>query len=228
MWVRSEHPYKPLSLSVPQSHSLSCASLKCSHLVCIWGCDPQNLYLHKHSEWLCLSPSIHIMQIASVNYCLFSAYPIALIGKADSQQDAPFSIAPFISCCDSGVISAKSSSQMFSHFSLVVFCFLCVWWVELILFGDNWYSARKNTNQCKDARAFEGTGRLSSRCPSAVKLALLLSSFNSWWCIYMWERADRWSTQLHRGVLGRNRSLSVDGLLRSARTWAWQRKYKPC
>jgi len=28
-----------------------------------------------------------------------------------------------------------------------------------------------------------GTGRLSSRCPSAVKLASLLFSFNSWWCI---------------------------------------------
>jgi len=27
-------------------------------------------------------------------------------------------------------------------------------------------------------------------------------------------------------VLGRNRSLSVDGLLRSTRIWAWQRKYK--
>jgi len=36
------------------------------------------------------------MQIASVNSCLFSAYPIALIGKADSQENAPFSIAPFI------------------------------------------------------------------------------------------------------------------------------------
>jgi len=31
----------------------------------------------------------------------------------------------------------------------------------------------------------EGTGRLSRWCPSAVKLALLLSSFNSWWCIYV-------------------------------------------
>jgi len=30
-----------------------------------------------------------------------------------------------------------------------------------------------------------------------------------------------------QGVLGRIRSLSVDGLLRSARIWAWQRKYKP-
>jgi len=27
-------------------------------------------------------------------------------------------------------------------------------WIELI-FGDNWYSARKNTNQCKDARALK-------------------------------------------------------------------------
>ena len=68
------------------------------------------------------------MQTALVNSCLFGAYPIVLIGKADSQEDAPFSIAPFMSCCDSGVISAKkSSSQMFLHFSLVVFCFSCVW-----------------------------------------------------------------------------------------------------
>ena len=64
----------------------------------------------------------YLMQIASVNSCLFSAYPVALIGKTDSQEDA-FSIAPFMSFCDSGVISAKSSSQMFFHFSLVVFCF---------------------------------------------------------------------------------------------------------
>ena len=43
----------------------------------------------------------YLMQITSVNSCLFSAYPIALIGKTDSQEDAPFSVAPFISCCDS-------------------------------------------------------------------------------------------------------------------------------
>ena len=30
-----------------------------------------------------------------------------------------------------------------------------------------------------------------------------------------------------QGVLGRNRSLSVEQVLRSARIWAWQRKYKP-
>jgi len=34
-------------------------------------------------------------------------------------------------------------------------------------------------------QGIEGTGRLSSRCPSPVKLVLLLSSFNSWWCIYV-------------------------------------------
>jgi len=31
----------------------------------------------------------------------------------------------------------------------------------------------------------EGTGRLSRRCSLAVDLALLLSSFNSWCCIYV-------------------------------------------
>jgi len=30
-----------------------------------------------------------------------------------------------------------------------------------------------------------------------------------------------------QGVLGRNRSLSVEQVLRSARIWEWQRKYKP-
>jgi len=30
-----------------------------------------------------------------------------------------------------------------------------------------------------------------------------------------------------QGVLVRNRSLLVDGLLRSARIWAWQKNYKP-
>jgi len=60
VWVQSKHPCKPLSLSVPQSLPLSCASLKCSHPVDIWGCDPPSSSLHKHSEWVCLSPSIHI------------------------------------------------------------------------------------------------------------------------------------------------------------------------
>jgi len=34
-------------------------------------------------------------------------------------------------------------------------------------------------------QGIEGTGRLWSRCPSAVKLVLLFSSFNSWCCIYV-------------------------------------------
>ena len=40
----------------------------------------------------------------------------------------------------------------------------------------------------------EGTGRLSSRCPSAVELGLVLSSFNSWRCIYStWKIAARYA-----------------------------------
>jgi len=45
----------------------------------------------------------YLMQTASVNSCLFGAYPITLIGKAESQEDAPF-----MSCCDSGVSSSNS------------------------------------------------------------------------------------------------------------------------
>ena len=43
-----------------KSLSLCCASLKCSHSVYIWRYDPQSLSFHKHSGWVCLSPSIHI------------------------------------------------------------------------------------------------------------------------------------------------------------------------
>ena len=50
--------------------------------------------------------------------CLFSAYPIVLIGKADSPEDAPFSIAPFLSCCDSGVSSPNSSSPFIQDLAL--------------------------------------------------------------------------------------------------------------
>jgi len=37
----------------------------------------------------------YLMQMASVNSCLFSAYPITLIDKADSQEDASFSFVPY-------------------------------------------------------------------------------------------------------------------------------------
>jgi len=66
------------------------------------------------------------MQIASVNSVLFSAYPIILIDKADSQENAPFFIAPSMSC-DSGIISTKSSLRMF-FILLFLYFFLCVWW----------------------------------------------------------------------------------------------------
>jgi len=53
-----------------------------------------------------------------------------------------------------------------------------IWW--LLIFS------KKITNYCKNARALKGTRRLSSQCPSTVKSALFLSSFNSsWCCIYV-------------------------------------------
>ena len=57
---------------------------------------------------------LYLLQTASMNSCLFSAYPTALMGKIDSQEDAPFSITSFMSCCDSTVSYPKSSSHM-SH-----------------------------------------------------------------------------------------------------------------
>ena len=90
VWVRCEHPYRPLSLSVSQSLSLSCASLKCSHLVYmrLWSTE----CVSPQAQWVGMLFTFHpyLMQTASVNSCLFSTYPIALIGKADSQEDAPF------------------------------------------------------------------------------------------------------------------------------------------
>ena len=62
------------------------------------------------------------MQIASVNYCLFSAYPIALIGKADSQEDDPFPIAPFMTCCDSFPPKVHHGFFCIFLFTYSVFC----------------------------------------------------------------------------------------------------------
>ena len=73
----------------------------------------------------------YLMQTAFVNTCLFTD-SIALIGKANSQEDAPFSIAPFMSCCDSGINSPKSFSRMFWHFAFFS-CrvFECRFWLLL-------------------------------------------------------------------------------------------------
>jgi len=71
------------------------------------------------------------MQMASMNSHLFSAYLIILIGKSDSQEDTPFSIAPLISCCDSGV--GSSTSSLHGYFGIlrssVVFSFSCFWYI---------------------------------------------------------------------------------------------------
>jgi len=46
-----------------QTSLIICASeylteLKYKHPVYIWGCDPQSMSHHKHSGWVCLSPSM--------------------------------------------------------------------------------------------------------------------------------------------------------------------------
>jgi len=77
-----------------------------------------SLSLRKHSEWVC--PFIfhpYLMLMASMNSCLFSSYQFALIGKAESQENAPFSMAPFISCYDSGDSSSNIFFQQLQRFA---------------------------------------------------------------------------------------------------------------
>jgi len=85
--------------------------------------------LYKHSGWICLSPSIHISCTLHPWILLCLMHTNYLIGKADSQEDTPFSIAPFMSCCDSGIGSFDSLSQLFWQF-VYFFCrilfFVCV------------------------------------------------------------------------------------------------------
>ena len=129
VWVRSEHFYRPLII---------CAWESLTEL-CLIEVQPLNLHMRlwftefvsPQAQRVDMPFTFHpyLMQTASVNSCLFSTYPIALIGKVDSQEDAPFSIAPFIRCCDSGVIPAKSSSRMFLHFSFFscrILYFVCL------------------------------------------------------------------------------------------------------
>jgi len=61
------------------------------------------------------------MQMASMNSSLFSAYPIALIGKGESQEDAPFSITRFVSCCESGISYSNILFCQLWHFGFI-FC----------------------------------------------------------------------------------------------------------
>ena len=71
--------------------------------------DPY-LSLHKHSEWVCHLSSIHIscMWHSWILACLIiNAYSMALIGIAESQEDAPFSIALFMCCCSKLYLSGQ-------------------------------------------------------------------------------------------------------------------------
>ena len=78
------------------SLSPSCASLKCNHLVCIWGCGPQNLSLHKHSEWVYLSPSIHI---SCRSHLWILVYSVVLLFLRQEWEKVINCIAYLISDC---------------------------------------------------------------------------------------------------------------------------------
>jgi len=52
----------------------------------------------------------------------FSSYPIALISKAEGQEDIPYFIAPFICCCDPGVNFANILLQQLQHFAFFSCC----------------------------------------------------------------------------------------------------------
>ena len=129
--------YRLLSLSVPQSLSLKCASLKWSHPLYIWGCDPQSLSFHKHIRWVCLSHSIHISRrrhlwilvclvhiqflwLARLTAKKMPLFPLLLLWIAMTQKSVPLIV-------HHGYFGILRSC-------LVVFCFSCVWmhW--------NWYS----------------------------------------------------------------------------------------
>ena len=61
----------------------------------------------------------YLMQIASVNSCLFSAYPITLIGKADSQEDTPFPLLLLLVVVTQGSFPPKVLHGCFFIFLLL-------------------------------------------------------------------------------------------------------------
>jgi len=105
VWVLSERLYRSHYLSLRVSHwVMPHWSVTAWHPVCIPGCDPQSFF--PQAQWVGMPFTFHpyLTQMASKNSCLFSVYPIALIGRAESREDATFSIAPFISCRGSGLV----------------------------------------------------------------------------------------------------------------------------
>ena len=145
----------------------------------------------------------YLMQTASVNSCLCSVYPIALIDKADSQEDAPFSTAPFVSCCDSGFSSFNSSSRLFWHFALFachILFFVCLVnsWSERLLIKIEFLSVDFVSSSviwieclCSVLAVFRGSVRPSPPClkgRAGVCLSASLVScltrggiINHWW-----------------------------------------------
>jgi len=128
--VRYEHLHRPLSLTVLQSLSLSCASLKCNHLLCIWGCDPQSLSLHKHSEWVCLPPSIHVScrQHRWILICLVHIQSLWL-ARLTAKKISLFPLLLVWAVVNQGPVPLIAHVGILRS-SLVVFCFSCVWWIS--------------------------------------------------------------------------------------------------
>jgi len=127
VWVRSEHPYTPLSLSVPQSLSLSCASLKCNHVVCIWGCDRVCLSTSTVSEWVCLSPSIHISCRLHRLILVYSIHIQSLwLARMTAKKMPLFPLLLLLVVVTQGSFPPKVHHRCFCifHFSLVVLFFV--------------------------------------------------------------------------------------------------------
>jgi len=85
-----------------QNSLISCASEFLTHL-CLVDVYTQAVI---HSvfcstctiSWCSIYLPEYLMQMASLNSCLFGAYQIALTGTAESQEEIPFSVDPFTSC----------------------------------------------------------------------------------------------------------------------------------
>jgi len=56
------------------------------------------------------------MQMASMNSCLFSVYPIALIGKADSHEDALFQLLLLYDVVSQDSVPLKILFWQLQHF----------------------------------------------------------------------------------------------------------------
>ena len=106
-------------------------SIHLSHYLCLrvapqWSVTAQFAYkavihrvcLSTYSEWACPLPSIQILCRWHPGFLVFLMHIynlIALIGNAESHENAPVCIAPFICCCDSVVNCSNSLFQQLQY-----------------------------------------------------------------------------------------------------------------